>query len=145
MRSSGYGATNDANSASVYSTTNTTPPTTATWLLRNWFQKTRHGDCGGGAASWVSGVRDGGAGSVIGDARVRDGEQDVGEQIAQHQHGGGDQHRAQHHVLVLGGDRLEGDASEPRPREDDLGDESARKQRADGEPEQRNQWIDGVT
>ena len=54
------------------------------------------------------------------------------------------QHRAHHEVLVLREDGVEREASEARPRKDDLGDERARHERAERVAEQRDHRVQRV-
>src|SRR5687768_1186549 len=98
-------------------------------LLRSWRQKIRVGETGGVASS-ASPARGTNAGvrggcsvdmSVVTDARVRQREQQVCDEIADDENDRCHQDRSHDEVLVLRENRVEREPAKTRPREDDLG------------------------
>src|SRR4051794_22744426 len=104
----------------------------ASGLFFIWVQNTTPGDCGAttssvsitaGRPSTASGS--GGVTSVIADPRIGNGQQEIGDQVADNEDERRHQHRTHHEVLVLLQDGIERDASQTRPGKNYFDDEGA--------------------
>src|SRR5882724_2845936 len=82
--------------------------------------------------------------SVIADARIEDGVEEIDGEVDHHEGGGDEEHPALHQRIVA---RLYGahhHGAEPRPREDRLGENGPAQEEADLHAEHGDDGVDGV-
>src|SRR4030095_8734241 len=82
--------------------------------------------------------------SVIADARIEDGVEEIHGEIDQHEGGGDEKHPALYQRIVAGLDSPHHHGAEPRPREDRLGEDGAAQEEADLHAEHGDDGVDGV-
>ena len=82
--------------------------------------------------------------SLLSDPGVDPSVGDVRQQVDQHIDHRGEQHEALDHGVIPVGDGVHGQLPQPGPAEDRLNDDAAAKERADGEPHDREDGDGGV-